>query len=58
MFVIGELHRNLSEVVTIQIPERQTETERRFGNKRVKRRMWKRRIGKEREREKGENEAI
>ena len=27
MFVIGELHRNLSEVVSIQIPERQTDRE-------------------------------
>lgn len=28
MFVTGELHRNLSEVVTIQIPERKRERER------------------------------
>ena len=28
MFVTGELDRNLSEVVTIQIPERKTERER------------------------------
>ena len=27
MFVIGELHGNLSEVVSIQIPERQTDRE-------------------------------
>ena len=28
MFVIGELHGNLSEVVTIQIPEREIQRER------------------------------
>ncbi len=65
MFVIGELHRNLSEVVTIQIPERQTEKQRGgLETKRVKRQIRKRMIRKERERErerenqKEENEVI
>lgn len=31
MFVIGELHRNLSEVVAVQIPASQTEREKEQG---------------------------
>lgn len=47
MFVIGELHGNLSEVISIQIPESQKDSvgDKERGNTGV---IW-RRIGKQRE---------
>lgn len=60
MFVIGELHGNLSEVVAIQIPEREdrggleTEDE----GKRDKYGKCKEDWERERENETGENEVI
>lgn len=41
MFVIGELHRNLSEVVTIQVPVRERQRESRERARTGQEEVWK-----------------